>query len=231
MELSEIADGVWVDTDPVRIVGMHLAVTMTVLRLPGGVLALHSPISLSDERRAAIERLGTVGHLIAPNLFHHRWIGDWANAYPAARLHVPPGLPKKRPDLPVARSHTDETEAAFASTIDAELVDGFRLREVVMFYRPGRTLVLADLVHNIGRPRSAWTRLYSRSMGFYDKVALSRMIRWTAFSDPRAARRSIDRVLEWKFDRLVVGHGSPVTTAAKDSLATAFEWLRRLPRP
>ncbi|HMJ16294.1 MAG TPA: hypothetical protein VK524_33000, partial [Polyangiaceae bacterium] len=189
-------------------------------------LVLHSPISMSDERRAEIDELGTVSHLIAPNLFHHRWIGEWAAAYPSARLHVPPGLPKKRPDLRAARVGVSEPEPAFAGVIDFELVDGFRLNELAVLYRPAGLLIVADLVHNVGRPDGAWSKFYTRAMGFYDRVALSRVIRWTAFSDSSAARHSVDRLLAWKFDRLIVGHGAPVLADAKDVLTGALAWLR-----
>ena len=63
-------------------------------------------------------------------------------------------------------------------------------------------------------------------MGFYDRVALSRMIRWTGFSDRAAARRSLDELLARRFDRLVVGHGTPLGSGARESIAGAFDWLR-----
>ena len=62
-------------------------------------------------------------------------------------------------------------------------------------------------------------------MGFYDRVALSRMIRWAAFSDRAAARRSLDEVLAQPFDRLIVGHGAPLAAGGRDALAAAFSWL------
>jgi hypothetical protein len=62
-------------------------------------------------------------------------------------------------------------------------------------------------------------------MGFYDRVALSRMIRWTAFSDRAAARRSLDELLAHPFDRIVVGHGAPLTASGPEALAAAYSWL------
>jgi hypothetical protein len=62
--------------------------------------------------------------------------------------------------------------------------------------------------------------------GFYDRVALSRVIRWTAFTDRKAARRCIDDLLARPFERLVVGHGSPLATGGHDALAAAYAWLR-----
>ncbi len=223
--LTSFAEGVWVDTAPVRFLGMQLDATMTVLRLGDGSLLLHSPLALTLTRRAAIEALGSVAHLYAPNLFHHRWIGEWAAAFPFARIHAPNGLARKRRDLRIDRIHNAAPEPAFAGFIDELRIDGFRLEESVLVYRPGRTLVVADLVHNVGRPRHRWTKFYARTMGFYDRVALSRMIRWTAFTDKAAARRSLDELLALPFDHLIVGHGTPLATGGREALAAAYTWL------
>lgn len=86
-------------------------------------------------------------------------------------------------------------------------------------------LLVADLVHNVGRPLAVWSALYTRVMGFYDRVAISRAIRWTAFADRSAARSSIDELLAAPFDRIIVGHGTPIRVDGKASLAAAFSWL------
>jgi hypothetical protein len=86
-------------------------------------------------------------------------------------------------------------------------------------------VVVADLVHNIGRPQHRWTEIYTRTMGFYDRVALSRMIRWAAFTDRVAARRSLEELLAYPFDRLVVGHGTPLAAGGREALAAAYTWL------
>jgi hypothetical protein len=235
--LTAFADGVWVTTAPVRYLGMHLTATMTILRLGNGSLLLHSPVPMTPALRDAVEALGPVAHLYAPNTFHHMHVGEWAAAFPSARLHAPPGLAKKRRDLRIDRTHgSDDTSAAarrerphtwtsFDGVVDELRIEGFRMEETVLLYRPGRTLVVADLLHNIGRPAHGWTRFYAKIMGFYDTVAVSRMIRAGAFSDRSAARQSLDRVLAWPFDRIVVGHGAPVTASARDALAAAYGWL------
>ena len=223
--LTPFAEGIWVDTAPVRFLGMQLTTTMTVLRLGDGNLLLYSPVALTQARQSAIEALGPVAHLYAPNLFHHRWIGEWAAAFPSARLHAPVGLAKKRGDLRIDRIHNAAPEPAFAGVLEERHIDGFRLEESVVVYRPAGTLVVADLVHNVGRPQHRWTNFYSRTMGFYDRVALSRMIRWTAFTDRAAARRSLDELLARPFDRLIVGHGAPLAAGGREALAAAYTWL------
>jgi hypothetical protein len=224
--LTLFAEGVWIDTAPVSFLGMQLTATMTALRLSDGTLLLYSPLALTPERRTAIDALGPVAHLYAPNLFHHRWIGQWAVAFPSARIHAPAGLASKRRDLRIDRIHNAAPEPAFVGVVDEVLIGGFRLEESVLLYRPARTLVVADLVHNVGRPRHGWTKFYTRTMGFYDRVALSRMIRWTAFYDRAAARRSLDEVLARPFDRIVVGHGAPLDTGGREALAAAYTWLQ-----
>lgn len=224
--LTPFADGVWLAMEPISIVGMRLTTTMTVLRLGDGSLLVHSPIPLTARRRAAVEALGSVEHLYAPNTFHHLSLAEWLTAFPAARLHGPIGLARKRPELNPDRTPADGPESAFAGCVDELPIRGFRLEESVLFHRPSKTLVLADLVHNVGRPPQAWAKLYTRAMGFHDRVAQSRAIRWTAFSDRAAARRSVDPTLALPFERVVVGHGAPIVDDAQQALAGALSWLR-----
>ncbi len=213
------------DTSEVTFLGMKLTANMTVLRLGDGRLLVHSPIALTAERRVAVEKLGPVAHLYSPNLFHHLRLGDWAAAYPKATLHASPGLARKRPDLRIDRIRSSAPEPAFSGLVDELPVYGFRLEETALFHRPSRTLIVADVVHNIGKPTHGWTRLYSTAMGFYNRVAVSRAIRWTAFPDRVAARRSIDELLACPFERIVVGHGEPLVNEPHRALAAAYQWL------
>jgi hypothetical protein len=223
--MQQITEGVWAESDPVRIVGMPLSSNMTVLDLGREGLLVHSPVPLTAERRAAVDAIGEVAHLYAPNTYHHMSIGDWARAYPRARVHAPRGLATKRPDLRIDRMHDEMPEAAFADALDEIHVDGFAMEETVLVHRASGSLVVADLVHNIGRPRDAWAALYTRLAGFYDRVAVSRVIALLAFSDRRAARRSLDAILAHDFRRIVVGHGAPVEPTANEALARAYAWL------
>ncbi|HVH98535.1 MAG TPA: DUF4336 domain-containing protein [Enhygromyxa sp.] len=224
--LEAFGEGIWLSTAPVRILGMRLTATMAVVRLGDGGLLLYSPLAMTPERRAAVEALGPVAHLYAPNLYHHLYVGEWAAAFPSARVHAPLGLDAKRPDLRIDRVHGSPLDPVVAEVVDELAIDGFRLRESVLLVRPAQTLLVADLVHNIGQPQHRWTIAYTRMMGFYDRVALSRMIRWTGFSDRAAARRSLDELLARPFDRLVVGHGTPLGSGAREAIAGALDWLR-----
>jgi hypothetical protein len=226
--LAPFTPGTWTATDPVRIpyVGARVTATMAVVELPGRKLLLFSPLEMSLERRAAVDALGTVAHLYAPNMFHHLWIGDWATAYPGAVVHAPHALRAKRPELRIDRDHDRNSAGDLSAAFDEVHIEGFMMEETVLVHRPSGTLLVADLVHNVGRPTGLWTRTYARAMGFYDQVALSRAIRWVAFTDRVAARRSIDRLAERDFDRLLVGHGAPISTGARAAVLNAYSWLR-----
>jgi hypothetical protein len=222
--LTPFREGVWLESGPVSFLGLRLMSTMTVLRLPDATLLVVSPRPLTEELRAEVSALGQVAHLYAPNTFHHLWLGEWSAAFPAARVHAPRELAPKRPDLRIDRFHDRAEEAGFEG-VDEVPIRGFRLRETVLVHRASRTAVVTDLVHNLGRPDHFWTRLYTKAMGFYDRVALSRILRWTAFDDRAAARRSVDGLLAHSFDGLVVGHGAPIADNARDVLAAATAWL------
>jgi hypothetical protein len=222
--LKEFGEGVWCDAGPVRIVGMPLTSTMSVLRVGDGLL-VHSPLPLSAERRAAVEGLGRVTHLYAPNTFHHAWLGEWSQAFPNARVHAPASLAKKRPDLRIDRRHDVEPAPELAAVLDEVRIEGFLLKETALIYRPARAAIVADLVHNIGRPKDWWTKIYASLMGFYGQVALSRVIRWTAFTDRGAARRSVDALLDHDFDGLIVGHGTALPSGGRAAIAGALSFL------
>jgi hypothetical protein len=227
--LAAFAEGLWLDTAPVSFLGLRLTATMAVIRLGDGGLLVYSPVPLVPERRAAVEALGPVRHLYAPNVYHHTWLGEWAAAFPHARVHAPPDLARKRPLLRLGRDvrlHGDGPEPAFAGHLDEVRIAGCRLGEAVLVHRPSHTLVVADLVHNVGRPAHGWTATYARLMGFHDRVALSRALRWSAFPDRGAARRSLNDLLDRPLERLVVGHGAPLTEGAAEALRDAYAWLR-----
>lgn len=221
--LERFADGVWVDAGPVSFLGLRLTASMTVVAVPDGLLVI-APLPLTPERRAAVTALGAVAHLYAPNTFHHLWLGDWIREFPRAQVHAPAALAAKRHDLRIDRAH-DEAPSPFGDVLEEVPIRGFRLVETALVHRPTGTAILTDLVHNVGRPEHTWTKIYTKLMGFYDRVALSRVLRWTAFDDRAAARESVDRLLALPFEHLIVGHGAPLAAHGHELLASATRFL------
>jgi hypothetical protein len=196
---------------------------MTVLRLPGGDLVLHSPIAISDDLRAEIDALGTVRFIVAPNRMHHLFVADAARLYPDASLLAAPGLPEKRRDLTFERTIEDDPPAEWKGEIETHYVRGHSLlNEVALWHRASGTLILTDLCFNV-QESSTLLRIVLRMNGIWRRFAPSRLIR--LFTRDRAAlEQSVRRVLEWDFDRVVVAHGEVLEEGGKRALGEA--WLR-----
>ncbi len=211
---------------PFRMGGLELGGRMTVVRLPEGGLWLHSPVRMEPAARAAVEALGPVRFLVAPNLMHHLSLGAWAEAFPEARVVAPAGLRRKRPDLRIDMELTDTPVAGQEELFTQHLVRGIpRLDEYAFLHRPSRTLLLTDLAFNIRQSSSWLTRTYMKLCGTYGGLAPTLVIK-AMVKDRAALRASMDTVLGWDFDRVVVCHGEVLEHGGREALRSGFTWLR-----
>lgn len=46
-----------------------------------------------------------------------------------------------------------------------------------------------------------------------------------AVRDKSAARASVDQILEWDFDRVIVGHGEIIEADGHEAFRSAWSWL------
>jgi hypothetical protein len=224
MALAPIVEDLWCATLDHTFMGMHLGTRMTVIRLPGAKLWLHSAIAIDDSLRAEVDALGEVAHIVAPNLYHHCYAEGWKKAYPAALLWGAPGLSNKRKDLPFDGTLDDAPDPAWADVIDQTPLRGCMLGEIVFFHRPTRTLVTSDLLENFESSPHFGTRLYLKAAGIHGKPGVSRMLR-PIYRDREAARASLERMLAWEFERIVLAHGNPIERDAMETLRAAYTWL------
>ena len=198
-----------------------IPVRMTVLRLGDKQLVLHSPVPLSSELRTEIDGLGSVGFIVVPRA-HGRFAAEASQSFPCARLLAAPGPSLRRRSLSFDAPLADHPPSEWSGHLESHLVRGFRLREVVLFHRPSRTLVLPDLCFNIHRSSSRISRLFFRANGMWQYFGPSRMIRLMV-SDRAAFQRSLERVLQWDFERIVPGHGDIIERGGPAALRAA--WL------
>ncbi len=198
-----------------------IPVRMTVIRLRDGQLILHSPVPVSAELRSELDALGPVGFIVVPEA-HGRFAQEVSEAHPSARLLAAPGAPSRRKSLAFSGSLADQPPAAWAGQVESLLVAGFRLNEVVLFHRPSRTLLLTDLCFNIQRSSSRVARLFFRANGMWQRFGPSRIIRQLAVSDRASLRRSLERVQQWDFERIIPGHGDVIEHGGPAALAAAW---------
>ena len=218
------SDDVWTATAPLVMLGLHLGTRMTVVRLEGDELLLHSPIPLSDDLRREIDALGTVTHIVAPNLFHHLHAGEAARAYPKAMLHGPVGLAKKRPDLRVDAELGAVPHPDWEGALVPLKVEGSMLEETLFIHPASQTVISSDLTENFSGSDHWPTRMYLKMGGVYGKIGWSRFLRFV-YRDRAAARRSIDALLEHDFDRAIIAHGDAIPRDAKEAVRETFHFL------
>lgn len=225
-KLQRLSEDLFVVDGPMRVAHLDIGTRMTVVRLSGGDLFLHSPIPHAEALDAALAEIGRVAWLVAPSKVHHLWLAPWTEAHPGATLVGAPGLREKRRDLVFHRELADGPPSDWAAELDQCLLAGApAVNEVAFLHRASRTLVLTDFAMNFPGPLSGVaTRLWQRAMGLGDGLSTSRLVHLLA-RDREALRPALERVLAWDFDRVIVTHGEVLEHGGREALRRAWQPL------
>ena len=228
-----MAAEVWVvDSEMSGALRRVVPVRMTVLRLPGGDLLLHSPTRFSIALKAALEPLGRIRHLVAPNIAHWMFLKEWQAACPEAVTWAAPGL---RQRAPVRRSGVrldhDLSEPAPAAWGDAVVVvavpGGLGFTEMALFHQPTRTLVLTDLVLNLEPSKlPPALRPLARALGStapdgMPSPLVRAVVKWRRPDAVAAA----ERLLALAPERVVFAHGRCFERDGTAALRRSLRWL------
>lgn len=215
--LVAIAPDVWrAEAPPLRMAGgVYMPVAATVVRLVDRSLAIYSPVAFSPPQLAAIDALGEVAHVLAPNLLHHLAVAPALARWPRATFHAPAGLAAKRPDLPRARPLEDARERAFDGALELAPIAGApKLAETVAFDPRSGTLACADLVFHVTRPHNLRTRALLAMMGVGGRNLMQSRLWRLLVRDRPATRAALARVLAWPIARVAPSHGAVATITA-----------------
>jgi Domain of unknown function (DUF4336) len=225
--LSEIAPELWIAEEPLRYLGFEVGRRMAVIRLPDRRLLIHSPARLSPKLRAELDQLGEVRFVVAASELHgHLYMEQYRDAYPQAKLFAAPGLDCKRKDLRFDGLLSGMPEPEWRNDLDQMAFEGWRrLHEIQFFHVKTRTLITGDLCCNFG---SLMMRVVAqgrirRRLGPPTECRILGML----FRDRRSIRSSLERILEWDFDRVLPGHGEVVQTGGRDAFEKSFAALLR----
>lgn len=231
--LKPVAEGLWiVDSGPLRAYGLELPLRMTVVRLSSGELWLHSPTRFDGALKAAMERIGRIRHLVAPDIAHWLHLAEWQRACPEATTWAAPGLRRRaqvrRSPVRLDRDLGEHPPEAWAGDLDQVVVPGgFGFSEVDFLHRPSRTLVLTDLVVNIeARKLPPLVRPGARLIGVvapHGKAPL--YLRLAIRMRREAAARAAARMIGWAPERVIFSHGRWFERDGTAELARAFAWL------
>lgn len=197
---------------------------MTVIALDNGGLLLHSPTQIDAKLREELCGLGPVVAVVAPSWWHDLYLRETVRSFPEARLYR---IPATWSGSLATSLLGDEPPALWENDLEQCHVTGIGLflDEVVFYHRASRSVIVADLLFNISRNDAWLTRaLAGIVIGPYPGCRFAHLYRPLIF-DHRRFRASIERILSWNFDQIVVGHGAVVQSGGKDVFRTAFQWL------
>jgi hypothetical protein len=217
--LTNLAPDLWIATRHfTNELGMVTS-RMTVIRLKDGRILLHSPVPIEQDLLSAVENLGQVAALIAPNLFHHQFLTEWRSAFPEAKAFCAPGLAAKRSDFKFDGVLGDASPPEWRGQVDELVIKGIpEYGEVVFFHRPSRTLIVSDLVFNYTPAQAASDPGGADGLGPHCRIR-------SAISDPNALRDSVESILRWPFARVIVAHGEIVESDGHARFRKGFAFL------
>jgi Domain of unknown function (DUF4336) len=221
-----VAPELWVVETPLRFRGIEVGRRMTVVRLASGGLLIHSPAPLTPDLREALGQLGEVRFVVPASSLHgHLFMEQYRGAYPDVELFSVPGLDRKRRDLEFDGLLGSSPDPRWGEEVDQVALLGHRfVTEIVFLHRASRTVIVGDLGFTVGESAPSPLRAFARAARIYGQLRPTPMFR-LGLRNRAAARRSLDQILDWDFDRVVVGHGESLETGGKSALRSAYSWL------
>lgn len=219
--MRQIAEDIWVHEDSMNMLGTQLGLRMTVVRLEGGSLWLHSATALTPELQQQVNALGSVRYIVAANNHHSRWLQDWADAYPEADLYVSAGIPRK---VPLSKYHILQPgiEAPWRNDLSWETMPSVPLFcETVFFHHKSQSLIVTDFIQNYPDEQPAdsfsgvMTKYVFQPIGFKGCCIAPPLKLGLTIKDKQAFGRFVEHVKSWDFQRIVVTHGEVIEQQAK----------------
>ena len=230
--LRQIDRHLWVAEQPFKFLGLEVGTRMTAIELSNGSLVLISPIEISSEIQQQLNTIGTVRYLIAPNLFHYLYLAQAQQIYPQAETIAPPGLAAKQPDLKIDRVFTEDP-VEFNSELEFVRFEGFRvlmppkvriINEIVFYHPASKTLIITDSAFNFDRSFPLTTQLAAKILGSYEELK-PYLLDKIASQDKQKLKQSIDKILAWDFQRVIMAYGTIADREAKEQLSAGYSWL------
>ena len=228
--LKEIDEDIWVADAPFKYFGLSVGTRMTVIRLNNRELAVISPIQIENETCLELNKLGTVSHIIAPNLYHYLFASAFKNLYPKALFWATSGLEVKKSELLIDRTINNNTDS-FLNDLQCLLFDGFRtlglsgvdsLNEWVFFHPQSRTLILTDTAFHFDNSFPLITQFAARVIGGYKSLSPS-LLEKVATTEKAKVKLAVQKILDWDFGRVIMAHGSIIESQGKQKFKAGYE--------
>lgn len=227
--LRQLDQNLWVAEQPLTYLGLEVGTRMTAVRLRDKKLAVISPIELTAELKQQLNSIGLIEHIIAPNPYHYLYARDCKSLYPNATFWGTIGLQEKQPELAIDRLIQPDDNDLWKD-LSGIFFEGFKtlgpngfeaLNEWVFLHEASRTLILTDAAFHYDNSFPWVKQLIARVIGCYDALTPS-ILEKVAIRDKQTLQKSVEAVLKWDFDRVVMAHGSVIEQGGKEMFRRGY---------
>lgn len=224
--INNIASSVFTLRYPLKLLGASLGRVVTIFRLKSGKVVLHSTGPFTQEDCSLISEIGEIEAIVEATNFHDTFALAAMTQFAGCRYFSPSGFPLENKLKP---EPIEKGIEIWGDELVWELLAGApRLNEWICFHPESKTLVVADLLFNC-RPNDFAGKVFFALAGNRGWPGNCRLFRM-CIRDRKDLESSINRVLSWDFERVIVAHGLPIEEDAKlvftAAMRRAFPWMK-----
>lgn len=211
--MNTVAENLWTMQYPLTMLGAHINRTVTLIKLRSGDLVIHSTAPFTPADVAAISALGQPAYLVEALNAHDTFAKEGQAAFPNIPYLAPQGFSEA---AGVLTQSLNPPPAAWGDELVVIELEGKAdaMREYVMLHRPSRTLIVADLVFHVTDEAGLGQRIFAAVglIGGQEQDTAMPRVEKLGINDKAAFERSLETMVQWDFERVIVGHGDVVET-------------------
>lgn len=228
--VEAFAENIWIaDGQRIKMLGIPFDIRMTIIKLSDSKLWVHSPVQPSESLYREVMSLGEVSHIVAPNKLHHLYVKPWSERFLTAKVWAGPELAKRNLDIYFDEMLDDFSPPDWSDDIDQIIFKGSAfLPEAIFYHKQSKTLLLTDLIQNHDPSKNswAWAKLKKLNGVLAPDGGVPIDLRLT-FLDRKALRESLDKMLSWDFQNLIMAHGICIEKDARSFVHRALQWAMK----
>ncbi|PXF41137.1 hypothetical protein BWQ96_09169 [Gracilariopsis chorda] len=195
------------------------------VKLPENKLLIYSPTNPHLLDLEAVQALGEVTVIVAPNSVHSTYAQRTKAAFPNATLYSSPALKHRFPQREWGTILSTHVEVAEGVTLHC-LSEMVPFQEIVVVHAPSRTLILADTAFNISRRTlrgagigvNLFVRL-GRGLGPM-QTSIPLMLMMLAYCSK--SKPQFEELLSMPWDNIVPCHGDVIEGTGKEAFRTGI---------
>jgi hypothetical protein len=227
--LQEFAENIWIIDGPlVHDMGIPFTTRMTVVKLSEGSVWVESPVPVSYTTLNQITVLGPIRYLVAATPRHVWRLESWHTLFPDAQLWIAPQtlftLGSKQ--LSLTNALGEKAPESWAKDLEQLPFKGNSLlSEVLFLHKASHTVILGDLIQSHSLGKNTLTNALLRLEGAVSTQGVVGLDIRLTFTNKKLARQSLEKLLSWDFDKLIIAHGPCINKGARILVEKAFSWL------